>query len=164
MGEERRWCVLKIQMIQWSRGAATKEFVWWGQQSSDSWPGPERSLEPEEQDWYASPLSLLWHGILRRMLSHVKQVENRTLVSCVQRKGLYSAWVDFQHRISHVFLWLLLSFSAPCSLFLQWYFEKQWVEWKEMGFWAWPNSADRSSSPALSTLSSMTLDNFVSMP
>ena len=53
--------------------------------------------------------------------------------------------------------------SAPC-LFLQWYFERQWVEWKEMGFGAWLNSADRSSSSALSTLSSMTLDNFVSMP
>ena len=84
----------------------------WGQYSSDSWPGAERSLEPEEQGWYASSLSLLWHGILRRMLSHVKQVENRILVNCVQRKGLYSAWVGFQHRISRVFLWLLICVIA----------------------------------------------------
>lgn len=27
MGEEWRWCVLKIQMTQWSRGTATREFA-----------------------------------------------------------------------------------------------------------------------------------------
>ena len=57
----------------------------------------------------------------------------------------------------------LISFFAHCSYFLQWCFERHWVEWKEIGFWAWQNSTDMILIAALSFISSVILDKFIFM-